>query len=295
MSPVAILGQPAPLWDYVVSGPFPIRAAVWTSVDDFRNGYISGPWPARDVGGTQPRDLWVYNSFGAGAVQAQVHYKGIQCTASSSAGAGVMQDGLSGISLMPITDGSGLDPNYVTASWRRVNWFSWSMALDAGATPNLQSGVYFDKQANVPAVNRWPLAPAPAAGGGFGIFGDAAGGWQWATFSIGAAIPPLAIRETVSLAANVADPEDWNTFEIITISASGSRAASLELWINGQLVLTRAYGAAPLLEGLGTFAGADFFRYTPIVQVGPATGIVHFGDWTHRMGRFTRGGRELAT
>ena len=295
MSPVAILGQPAPLYDYVVSGPFPIAAAVWTSVDDFRDGYISGPWPNRAVGGTQPRDLWVYNSFGAGGAQAQVWWNGIQCTETSSVGPGVVQDGLSGISLMPITSRAALDPNYITASWRRVNWFSWSMTQSVGATHGTQTGVYFDKQANVPAVNRWPYGPAPAAGGGFGIFGDAAGSWAFQSFSIGAAIPPLAVRENVPLAAFIADPEDWNTFEFVTISASGDRDASLELWINGQLVLTRGYGAAPLLEGLGPFAGADFFRYTPIVQVGPAVGTMYFGDWTHRMGRYTRGGRELST
>lgn len=290
---VTILGAPTPLYDYIVSGPFPIRTAVWTSAANFRDGYISGPWPNRSDGGTQPRDLWVYNSFGAGGSQGQGWFKGVQATFTSSVGPGVVNDGLSGISLMPVTDATGLDAAYLTPSWRRVNWFSWSMATSAGAALTVQSGIVFDKQANVPVVNRWPYAPAPGFGGGFGIIGDGAGGWQYQSWEIDTGVPPNPILETVALGAFITDPEDWNTYEFVLISAAGGRNASLELWINDALVLTRAWGAPGVLEVLGPFAGSDFFRYTPVVQAGPGGGTLWFGDWTHRMGRFTRGGREL--
>ncbi|KKN26160.1 hypothetical protein LCGC14_0877610 [marine sediment metagenome] len=290
---VTILGHPAPLYDYIVSGPFPIRTADWNSIPNFRKGYIAGPWPARADNNATPRELWVYNAFGAGATQGQGYYKGIQATFGSSVGPGTVQDGMSGISFMPITTAAGLDGSYINPSWRRVAWFSWSMATSAGATHNQQTGILFTPQASQQTGLQWPLGAAPACNGGFGIVGDGAGDWDWQTWSMNGGVPPNPIIETVSLAPFITDPEDWNMFEVVLISAAGGRNASLELWINDALVLTRDWVNAPALIPLGPVPGADVFRFTPIVQAGPATGTLWLGDWIHRMGRFTRSGREL--
>jgi hypothetical protein len=287
------MGVTAPLYDLIVSGPFPTRVADWNSRDEFRKGVIVPTWAPREDGNATPRDIWSYNSFGAGASQGQGHYKGVQATFQSSVGPGVVQDGMSGITLMPITTAADLDGSYINPSWRRVAWFSWSMATSAGATHNTQTGMMFTPQASAQAANQWPYAPAPAGNGGFGIVGDGAGDWDWQTWSMNGGVPPNPIIETVSLAPFIADPEDWNVFELVLISAAGGRNASLELWINDALVLTRDWVNAPALIPLGAVAGADVFRFTPIMQVGPATGTLWCGDWTHRMGRFTRSGREL--
>jgi hypothetical protein len=289
---VTILGHPVPAYDYVVSGPFPVRVAQWNSILDFRKGYIGGPWMGRDDGNATPRDLWVYNSAGAGAAQVQAMYKGVLATGVGSAGPGVVQDSLTGITMMPLTDGTGLDPAYVVPSWRRVNWFSWSMALSAGATVNQQTGFLFTAEAGPQTVNKWPYAPSVAFHGGFGIIGDGAGGWNWQTWSLNGGVPPNPIIETVALGPFITDPEDWNMFELVLVSASGGRNASLELWINDALALTRDWVNAPALPGLVPGLGIDFFRYTPIAQAFTG-GTLWLGDWIYRMGRFTRSGREL--
>lgn len=294
MSPVAILGQPAPLYDYEVSGPFPTRTALFSTAANFSDGFIGNTWmPRSDINAT-PRDLWVFNSVGAGSGESQAAYKGVQARRMISAGPGVIQNGLSGIQLIPITDGAGLDVGFANPSWRRVNWFSWMMAMDPAATLSPLAGVVFEAQAGQQTTTHWPTGGAANWFGGFGVVGDGAGGWDWTSWgALATGLPPGPVTETVALAA-IADPEDWNQFEVVIISAAGGRAASLELWVNGVLTLTRDWVSAPALLGLVPQAAVDFYKFSPIAQSDASNTPFWLGDFFYRMGRYTRGGRELS-
>lgn len=288
--PIAILGQPAPLYDMIVSGPFPIRTALWSSAAQFMQGVSAGPWLPRDDGNASPRDIWVYNQGGAGVTQNQIFYRGISCRQTRTTIVAAI-DSMSGLSFMPVTDISGLVPSYSNPSWRRVNWLRFNLAMEAAGALDRNTGLLLTAQAGQQTTPIWPIAPAVNFFGGFGITGDGAGNWNFDSFGTGV---PAPVRESVSLAAAIPDPDDWNTFDFVLISGAGQRAASFELHINGALFLTRGFGASPLLFPLGPSLGVDLFRYSPVMQIGTTTNdFLYAGDWEFRAGRFLPSGREL--
>jgi hypothetical protein len=124
---------------------------------------------------------------------------------------------------------------------------------------------------------------------GFGVVGNPAGGWQWASYGVGA-FPGNRI-ELVPLA--IADPENFHQFDMVIISGAPGREASCELWVDGSAVLNRSWVAAPMLPAYGFSVTTDF-SFQPVFRV--ANNILVFRlDWTFRNGRFLPDGRELLT
>lgn len=92
-----------------------------------------------------------------------------------------------------------------------------------------------------------------AMGEGFGVRGDAAATWEW--YSVGAG---GALTESVTLAAQAPNPQLWSEFVFEFINSTSVRDASVNLWVNGTLVLTRDWVNAPALFLLD---GATYDRY----------------------------------
>lgn len=295
MTPVAILGVASAPPDYIVSGPWPNLVTADNNVTTWEFGYVSSWMPFTDQSAT-PRRIWTNDSPGGGGAETENFIKGIHCRSITTAGPGRVNVTMGGLNMMPITDGSDLPPNYVNPSWRRVARLSWSFAMSAGAALTSQTGICFCAQNGVLLGNiQWPIAPSINFLGGFGVFGDGAGGWDFISFGAG---PPTApVVETVSLNAALADPEDWNSFDALMISATDTRPAEFQLWVNDQLMLTRNWGTAPLLFPLVPLVavGSDAFQFTPVFQCGPVGGTLHMGDWTYQMGRYDKVGREFTS
>lgn len=290
VTPVAILGRPAPLYDMIVSGPFPIRTALWSSAAQFQQGVSAGPWLPRDDGNATPRDIWVFNQGGGGVTQNQIFYRGISCRQTRTTVVAAI-DSMSGLSFMPVTDISGLAPSFANPTWRRVNWLRFNLALEAGGALDRNTGLLLTIQGGQQTTPIWPIAPAVNWFGGFGITGDGAGNWNFDSF---APDFPGTLIESVSLSSAIPDPDDWNTFDFVMVSGAGGRPARFELHINEALFLQRGFGVSPLLPGLGPNTGFDGFRYSPVMQIGTTTNdTLYAGDWEFKAGRFLTDGREL--
>lgn len=304
MSPITILARPTPVHDFLVSGPYPPHQNAFTPIfsdaAQFADGIIQTYLPQRSIV-ISSRPIWTHVSAGAGGNIAQRLFKGIQAREMKTIGGGRVNQGLEGISMMPNTAGT-FGPGYINPSWRRVQRFMWTLALQAGSVPDEQSGVLFVLLASGAflSTDNWPLAPSVQFGGGFGITGNSSGSWQWQSFD--GTAPPNPVTETVDLAAFINDPEAWNTFELQIISASGGRAAVCELYVNDVLAISRNWVDNPAPNGLvdyGLAAAIENYKFVPIVQVAVSDGgginSVFMGDWTFSMGRFLRDGREITT
>lgn len=286
--PVTFVSNPTAIWDYYVSGFYPPVAGSSSSFGNVAKGAVFGAYSAKDDTQAVPRDVFQYNQGGGGYTEVMGWYQGINCLQMSTVGvAGV--HGMSGIVLNPITTPGDLAAGMICPSWQRVQHFTWSMAQTDGGALDRNAGMLLIILGVAQSADVWPIAPSAAWVGGFGITADGAGNWNFESFAKDA--PPATVIESVSLAANITAPEDWNTFDLVLISGTGSRPANMQLLVNGNLILERNWTAAPALS----IADPSFF-FTPVVRNATATGdVLYFGNYEFKMGRFLPDGRELLT
>lgn len=291
---VTILGNPATLWDYETGAPFSRNKSTLISFTEAMNecmftpGYVP---PTQNA--ITPRQNMTQDVGGSGVTKDRVYHRGALAMRS---GTTIVPPwvGLGGLQFIPETDRAGLADGYDNPSWKRVQWFTMRLAVTASAAWGLESGLVFaGNGTDVAGFTRfWPVFPGTTWTVGFGITGDGAGNWQFVNFSSGfPGTPPL---EVVSLASAIADPEDYNRFDFVFVSATGTRAANFQLLINDALFLERQWeGTGILLEHLPV----TNYRWVPIWLASNTTpGIFHFmTNWNYRMGRFLPDGRELTT
>ncbi len=297
MSPQAILGHPQAIYEYDIAGyyaPSTAPAFLWNNDDQFMMGVIGRQnWTPTNAGTSTPRVIETNNSVGGGAGQSQEAYKGLQAHRLTGGGAGRVNLRWGNVMIMPLIDGTDLPAGYANPSWRRVQRFQWGMSMGVGDAITDEGGMLYAANPGGLAGNtQWPSGASTIFNGGFGVIGDGLGDWQWASFAVGP--PPNVTTEAVDLSGFYGSAEDWNTFEIVTVSASGDRASSLDLYINGALALTRNWVDAPVLFALGPSLAVENYHYIPTFQSGLG-GDMFLGDWHYRCGRFLPDGRELLT
>lgn len=283
---VTILGNPAVLWDFYMSGGYYENAALATDYIGALNQYVVPAYSPGRATLSTPRQAWTHSQGGSGVLTTREPLNGVMCWKKLTTVVASI-DGGGGMGLMPRIDRSGMAPGFRNPSWQRVHWFSFSMAMDVG-TLDRNSGMLLVLTGGAQTAAIWPIAPAIAFFSGFGITGDAAGNWNWESF--GEAPNPAPVLESVSLASAIADPSDFNTFDFVMISASSARPAVFELWINGVLFLQRNWETGTVLPPYIATSG----RWVPVWQVATTSGEALFmSDWEFRMGRFLPDGREL--
>lgn len=288
--PAAILPNPGVVWDVYMSGPFVGNAETTSNMT--LDGYATPAYSPDKFALSTPRALQTLGIGGTGVTTVRQYHKGVLCWAKKTTSAPAI-DALGGVNIMPTVDQSGLAVGYRNPSFRRVQWFTVALAMDSGGLDR-NSGLAF-LTAAAAAVQLWPIAPAVQCVECLGIFGDGTGNWNFESFGksgvgVGGFDTPATTLESVSLASVIADPTDFHVFDFVFISATGSRAASLQLWIDGVLFLERAWGAAPLLEVYDPAVR----RYYATWQVATTTGENHYlAWWEYKMGRFLPDGREL--
>lgn len=288
MSPVQVLPFHPSDWDYYIAGPFLENFSFPSNFDSalqqcFTPGYI--PQQASASAG---RAIWTFNQGGGGVTKERIRYQNILAHAQATTIAAAIE-GMGGVQIRPLTDRTGLAPGYVNPSYRRVHWLSMNLAMDSG-TLDRNSGLILAGLGGPQPGAVWPIAPAALWWHGFGIVGDGAGNWNWENYAAG--FPGTPVQESVSLASAVTDPEAFNSFDFVFISATGTRPAAFELWINGALFLQRNWETGITLDHLQAAPLID--RWCPIWQVGTTTGeFIYMADWAFRMGRYLPGGSEL--
>ncbi len=289
---VAILGNPATLWDYEVSGGrFIDNRDTLPSFEEANNSPLWAPgYVPADVGSATPRVQLTQNVGGSGVTKDRAYFRG---ALAMRVGTTIVAPwvGLGGLQFIPETDRTALPDGYQNPSFQRVQWFSFRLAATSSASWGLESGLVLAQNGtDVAGFTRfWPVGPGTTWTGGFGITGDGAGSWQFVNFGDTFA---SATKEVVSLASAISDVEDYNTFDFVTVSATGGRQAAFQLHINDELFLERRWeGPGVLLSHLDPIN----YRWVPIwlaSNVAPAT-FHYMTSWNFRMGRFLPDGREL--
>ena len=283
MSPVVVLPNTRPVWDWIVQGNFP--EALATQGDILRWGRGNLGLRERLQGQAVPKPITTHEQGGAGVVEAIQEYRGDFATLASRTTGATIVHAFGGINCMPVTDITGLAAGWINPSWRRVFWMTMTLAQEAG-TLNEDTGMLLIPFGAVQVGDVWPKT-AIVNQGGFGITCNGAGAWQWSSFGLGA-FPGNRIEPAVPLV--VADPEDWNQFDLVIVSGAPGREASLELLVNGVSTLTRDWVTAPALVDYA----ATEFSYRPVWRQGTLTGEDFFrGQYTIRNGRFLPSGQEL--
>lgn len=282
---VALIPNPPESWDVYQAGPFVGNTILTADFGGALAGFATPAYSPNTFALNTPRQVFTFGSGGTGVTTVRGYHRGTLCLIKRTTSAPAI-DGLGGVNIWPQIDQTGLPAGYRNPSFRRVQWFTVCLAMDAGLLTG-QSG-FLMVGSGGGASQIWPLAPAPGFGVGYGIVGDGAGNWNWESYG-GNAVPGTLI-ESVSLAPAIADPSDFHVFDFVHVSATASRQASFQLRIDGQLFLERTWGAPPALEVPATGAR----RYYPQWQVNDALGQNHYlAWWEYKMGRFLPDGREL--
>ncbi|HUT98061.1 MAG TPA: hypothetical protein VM054_03210 [bacterium] len=131
--------------------------------------------------------------------------------------------------------------------------------------------------------------------GGFGIFGDGAGGLAFIAYD-NVTPGPAGVLTQIAIPAPPA-AGDWQSFDFFITGGSGSRDATLDVYVGGallpgatQLRFTNAAGGCwwdPAVNRLMQLA----LRH----QTAGAGNGIRFAYWRIRTGSFTRDGVELTT
>lgn len=283
---VSILPFHPRVFDYYLAGPFIQNTTGLNNFSAALAEFLTPGYSPPAFNSSLPRQVWTFGQGGTGVSASRLVHRGVIALRKSTTNVATI-DGAGGIQIIPRTDRTGLVPGFVNPSFMRVNWFSVNMAMEVG-TLDRNSGLIMVQNGTNQAVPFWPVAPAIVASGGIGIVGDGAGNWNWESYAVSAV--PWTVLESVSLAPAIADPEDFHTFDFVFISATGTRPAAFQLWIDGALFLERNWETGTVLAQLG----ATLYRWSPIWQVGTTSDDALFmADWVYRMGRYLPDGREL--
>lgn len=135
------------------------------------------------------------------------------------------------------------------------------------------------------------MPPAGNATGGFAAFpaADGAGDlvWQYVSWNNGVVLERVTVPGL--------DTREWNTWRWIITSASPGSAASLELQVNGDVIVQRDFDDILLMTPRGINANA--MGYMPGYEVGGGWGALGVGGihvaWDWWLGRFTPAGVEV--
>jgi hypothetical protein len=279
---VVVLPGTIPTYDWIVRGYYPERDATQGNTNLWDRGALG--LAERLQAQAIPKEPLGFNSGGSGVVESVGPYRGDFAARISRTTAAPIVNAYGGLNCMPVTDVTGLAAGYTNPSWRRVCWMTIRIAQDAGTLAET-AGMLFLPFGAAQVADIWPTLGNSA---GFGITADGAGAWQWSMFSTGA-FPGNRIEGTPLPA--VADPQDWNQFDIVVTSGAPGREAEIELFVNGVSTLTRVWvGAAPLAPDYA----ATQFTFHPVWRVGQITGDnMMRSSYTFRNGRFLPSGQEV--
>jgi hypothetical protein len=180
---------------------------------------------------------------------------------------------------------TNLGAGFRGAEWARVYRLSVQLSMDG--VLGRESGLQFSPASGLAASFTALGQPA------FGVVGDGVGGWEYIQSDAGAF--PGNITDSVFIgAAIVPDATDWNTFVFELINSASNRAASMSLTVNGVLVVSRGWTAAPptpILPLLSEVANGTKFVWAPRCDT---VGVDLFvGNVQVDMGRYTAAGLEL--
>ena len=172
---------------------------------------------------------------------------------------------------------AGAEMESLTRGW----WLTWLMRCST-VNPGPKNGVII-YPVNTRNAAIWPTQIVGAANtGGFGIVGDGAGQWQYASYDrTGVAL----LREAVALPAHTLT--DWNSCEVFITNARPGIPATVEVYFNGTLIVNRGW-ASGLLEDYA----ANEWSYVPSFAGGDSM-ITEFKAIRCRKGGFTRLGAPL--
>lgn len=288
---IPIVSQPpTPLWDEVIT--FPVL-----DPSDTLPGAAPGPPTARFVTRSGRTFISTTNTINIGNTNGTGGPAG-HSFQSIGGGPPYLQLGSGGAGLQTI----GLDvmAAYVDlgstyalapgAEWPplyRTTWLTWLMQ-GFTANPDQANGLLVmpTNQAGL-GVHQWPSRAVGASNaGGFGIVGDGAGQYTYASYD---RTGVLLAREVVPLPAHTIT--DWNKFELVITSGWGNGVnATVDLYMNGTFVLQRDWTGA-LLEPYA----ANEWRMLPVMGGGGLAGAggTNFGGVVCKMGAYTRDGVRI--
>lgn len=254
-----IVTAPGMTWDYVGYYPYP------RTDDTIPMGWAGAQGRYMIGTGNVVREneyRWsnmatINQSLGAGNWQVRCPTGGIPYCSFYGAAAGFQRWGLDAFSAF-LDNGTGfaLAAGAEFANVQKVHWTRF-LIQSPTAAPEPRNGLLITPTNN--GVAAWPdNAPGVNNRGGFGITGDGAGQWQYASYNRAGA---FGVREVVALPVHVLT--DWNMVDIVMIGERVGQAAEVQFWFNGALILTRNWLGA-LLEP----QAANEWRWVPIIEGG---------------------------
>ena len=176
-----------------------------------------------------------------------------------------------------------LSPGFRYAEWNRVVRVSHALARNA-FNADTGSGVAFCSVTGG-GVTGYPASAATNCG--WGIQGDGAGGWQWfcKTTVAGGFVDqtPLAWPSALT---------EWVMVDWELRCATPTAPASVRLFLDGVLFITRSWGPGTLLPDYTAVLNSGQWAYG-VRANGPNGLEIYFGSAAFRYGRFTVDDVEL--
>lgn len=317
MSPLTVsLPSPQVVWTsrYMVplcgSSGFPFDSRHAQSTASFSP---IAPFNGLGIRGTQSRNTWLpagnpvqsflptgYGARGGAIISQFWNHLGRCCIAGRPNSNITIADGfvppdwkpdLRGTTTL-VPAGSRMDPGSVVAV------FDVHLAAEVPAAPTWADdlvGVHFLPR-NVADASLVPGGPAGAAAaiGGFGIFYNNSGAattvCEYVSWSTGGTILE---RIRIPLAV-VPDPNIWNTFRFVIVSARPGQAAQLQVQANAEdVVSVRTFGSALLQEPGAALANGDSLAMCHAMQRVGGVNRQLFFQHSIRVGAYTPTGQEL--
>ena len=296
MPSTVILQGPTPSWALDIQWPW--RHNQGAGAESGKCAMIGGQtFVTAQVTTTLSRDLQSFDQAGGGATRVTGRYRGMFAERWETVAA-ILCHTWGNIPLFPaIGPAVSFPPGVTTLPHQRAVWISFTLAPDAGAILTSASGVAVINSPAALLVQNWPGfgGGVVANAGGFGIFGNGAGGLNFTAYD--ATTPgPGGVLTQVAIPAPPA-AGDWQSFDFFITGGSGARDATVDVYVGGQLLP----GATQLR--FTNLAGGCWWNpaATNVMQLalrhgtlGAGNGI-RFAYWRIRTGSFTRDGVELTT
>jgi len=294
MPQTVILQGPTPSWALDIQWPWRHnQIAGWESG---KCAMIGGQtFVTASVTTTLGRDLQSFDQAGGGVTRVTSRYRGMFGERWQTAGVAACHTWGN----IPIFPAIGLAPSFppgvTTLPHQRGIWISFTIAPDAGHALTSLTGVAIINSAAALLVENWPGLGAKPNLGGFGIFGDGAGGLAFIAYD-NVTPGPAGVLTQVAIPAPPA-AGDWQSFDFFITGGSGSRDATLDVYVGGALLP----GATQLR--FSNAPGGCWFdpAATAVMQLALRHGTagvgngIRFAYWRIRTGAFTRDGVELTT
>jgi len=294
MPQTVILQGPTPSWALDIQWPWRFNQVAGAESGECVQ--VSGQtFLTAAVPTTLGRQLRTFDQAGGGATRITGRYRGMFAERWETVAA-ILCHTWGNIPLFPaIGPAVSFPPGVTTLPHQRAVWISFTIAPDAGHVLTTATGVAVINSAAALAVQNWPGLTAQVNAGGFGIFGDGAGGLAFIAYN-NVTPGPAGVLTQVAIPAPPA-AGDWQSFDLFITGGSPARDSTVDVYVNGQLLPGATQLRFTNLPG-GCWWDPAANRVMQLAlrhgTLGAGNGI-RFAYWRIRTGSFSRDGVELTT